>query len=130
CAITSSSAASCSYLRSLERRSDEMPVFSSSSLYRAGQIPKMYVSATSMRFSRGRSTPARRAIWHYPSGFTAVFSVLIPVVCFLLLGRHPQWGGVVVKRFSSGLRPPRPEVGNLTHMATCCAAVPHVTMGG
>src|SRR5699024_1563588 len=50
-----------------------------------------------MRFSRGRSTPARRAIWHYPSGFTAVFSVLIPVVCFLLLTTSPAIGRVVVE---------------------------------
>src|SRR5689334_3116275 len=51
-----------SSVRSRARLFGSMPVAAKVSTARVRPIPKMYVSAISVRFSRGRSTPTRRAI--------------------------------------------------------------------
>ena len=60
--MNSRSFASSGSCKSLTRVSGFTPVAARVACARVNPIPKMYVSAISTRFSRGRSTPTRRAI--------------------------------------------------------------------
>src|SRR5699024_903199 len=70
-----------SSLTSRTRRSPETPVAARVSWARVRPMPKMYGRATSRRFSRGRSTPTRRAMCRFSYCLGGLIRSLAPPVC-------------------------------------------------
>src|SRR5690606_1818110 len=69
---------SSSSVRSRTRLSGSTPVAASVSRARVLPTPKMYVSATSVRLSRGRSTPTSRAMLSCPHVLPEVSALPVP----------------------------------------------------